>query len=79
VLRRGSAKRSSAATKIWFSTVRPPPRKIADFEGGNLKRAVAPGVKLGRTDSATERGVVKVAKSLGIGTGTVQRTRRSEQ
>jgi DNA invertase Pin-like site-specific DNA recombinase len=50
-----------------------------------LKRAVAQGVKLGRpkTDSATERkvrqqlakgvGILKVAKSLGIGTGTVQR------
>jgi DNA invertase Pin-like site-specific DNA recombinase len=50
-----------------------------------LKRAVAQGVKLGRPkiDSTTERkvrkqlakgmGVLKVAKSLGIGTGTVQR------
>ena len=50
-----------------------------------LKRAVAEGVKLGRPkiDSATERkvrkqlvkgvGMLKVAKSLGIGTGTVQR------
>jgi DNA invertase Pin-like site-specific DNA recombinase len=50
-----------------------------------LKRAVAQGVKLGRpkVDSATERkvrrqlakgvGILKVAKSLGIGTGTVQR------
>jgi DNA invertase Pin-like site-specific DNA recombinase len=50
-----------------------------------LKRAVAQGVKLGRPkiDSATERklrkqlgkgmGILKVAKSLGIGTGTVQR------
>ena len=50
-----------------------------------LKRAVAPGVKLGRPkiDSATERkvrrqlakgvGILKVARSLGIGTGTVQR------
>ena len=50
-----------------------------------LKRAVAQGVKLGRPkiDSATERkvrkqlakgiGMLKVAKSLGIGTGTVQR------
>src|SRR5215467_9815696 len=48
-----------------------------------LKRAVAQGVKLGRPkiDSATERkvrnqlakgvGILKVAKSLGIGTGTV--------
>ena len=47
-----------------------------------LKRAVAQGVKLGRPkiDSATERkvrkqlakgvGILKVAKSLGIGTGT---------
>jgi len=50
-----------------------------------LKRAVAQGLKLGRPkiDSATERkvrkqlekgvGILKVAKSLGIGTGTVQR------
>ena len=50
-----------------------------------LKRAVAHGVKLGRPkiDSATERkvrqqlakgvGILKVAKLLGIGTGTVQR------
>jgi DNA invertase Pin-like site-specific DNA recombinase len=50
-----------------------------------LKRAVAQGVKLGRPkiDSATERkvrkqlakciGMLRVAKSLGIGTGTVQR------
>jgi DNA invertase Pin-like site-specific DNA recombinase len=50
-----------------------------------LKRAVAQGVKLGRPkiDSATQRkvrkqlakgvGILKVAKSLGIGTGTVQR------
>jgi DNA invertase Pin-like site-specific DNA recombinase len=50
-----------------------------------LKRAVAQGVKLGRPkiDSATERkvrqqlakgvGILKVAKTLGIGTGTVQR------
>src|SRR6266436_830486 len=50
-----------------------------------LKRAVAHGVKLGRPkiDSATERkvrrqlakgvGILKVARSLGIGTGTVQR------
>jgi DNA invertase Pin-like site-specific DNA recombinase len=50
-----------------------------------LKRAVAQGVKLGRPkiDSATEwkvrrqlakgAGILKVAKSLGIGTGTVQR------
>ena len=49
------------------------------------KRAVAQGVKLGRPklDSTTERrvrkqlakgvGILKVAKSLGIGTGTVQR------
>jgi DNA invertase Pin-like site-specific DNA recombinase len=49
------------------------------------ERAVAQGVKLGRAkvDSATERkvrrllakrvGILKVAKSLGIGTGTVQR------
>ena len=49
-----------------------------------LKRAVAQGMKLGRpkTDSATERkvrnrlakgmGILKVARSLGIGTGTVQ-------
>jgi len=51
-----------------------------------LKRAVAQDMKLGRPkiDSATERkvrkqlakgvGILKVAKSLGIGTGTVQRT-----
>ena len=50
-----------------------------------LKRAVAQGVKLGRPkiDSATERkvrkqlakgiGILKVAKSLGLGTGTAQR------
>ena len=50
-----------------------------------LKRAVAQGVKLGRPkiNSATERkarkqlakgvGILKVAKSLGLGTGTVQR------
>src|SRR5437762_4055086 len=50
-----------------------------------LQRAVARGVKLGRPklDSATERkvrmqlgkgvGILKVAKSLGIGTGTVHR------
>lgn len=50
-----------------------------------LKRAVAQGVKLGRPkiDGTTERkvrkqlargeGILKVAKSLGIGTGTVQR------
>src|SRR5499427_8069954 len=50
-----------------------------------LKGAVAQGVKLGRPkiDSATERkvrkqlakgmGILKLAKSLGIGTGTVQR------
>ena len=50
-----------------------------------LKRAVAQGVKLGRpkVDSTTERrvrkqlakgvGILKGAKSLGIGTGTVQR------
>ena len=50
-----------------------------------LKRAVAQGVKLGRPkiDRMTERrvrqqlaqgvGILKVAKSLGIGTGTVQR------
>jgi DNA invertase Pin-like site-specific DNA recombinase len=50
-----------------------------------LKRAVAQGVKLGRPkiDSATQRrvrkqlakgmGILKVAKSFGIGTGTVQR------
>src|SRR6516164_4972441 len=50
-----------------------------------LKRAIAQGVKLGRPkiDSAIERkvrkrlakgvGILKVAKSLGIGTGTVQR------
>ena len=49
------------------------------------QRAVAQGVKLGRPkiDSATERkvrkqlakgiGILKVAKSLGLGTGTVQR------
>jgi DNA invertase Pin-like site-specific DNA recombinase len=50
-----------------------------------LKRAIAQGVKLGRPkiDGATERkvrrqlakgvGILKVARSLGIGTGTVQR------
>jgi DNA invertase Pin-like site-specific DNA recombinase len=50
-----------------------------------LKRAVAQGVKLGRPkiDSATERkvrkqlakgvGILKVARSLGLGTGTVHR------
>jgi DNA invertase Pin-like site-specific DNA recombinase len=50
-----------------------------------LKRAVAQGVKLGRPkiDSTTERkvrrqlakgvGILRVAKTLGIGTGTVQR------
>ena len=50
-----------------------------------LKRAVAQGVKLGRprVDSTTERkvrkqlakglGILKVARSLGVGTGTVQR------
>src|SRR5262245_18894388 len=50
-----------------------------------LKRAIAQGVKLGRPkiDSTTERkvrkqlergvGILKVARSLGIGTGTVQR------
>ena len=50
-----------------------------------LKRAVAQGVKLGcpKIDRVTERkvrrllakgvGILKVAKSLGIGTGTVQR------
>src|SRR5262245_24412142 len=50
-----------------------------------LKRAVAQGVKLGRPkiDNATERkarkqlakgvGILKLAKSLGLGTGTVQR------
>ena len=55
-----------------------------------LKRAVAQGVKLGRPkiDRVTERkvrrllakgvGILKVAKSLGIGTGTVQRTQFSE-
>ena len=50
-----------------------------------LKRAVAQGVKLSRpkVNSATERkvrkqlakgvGILKIAKSLGLGTGTVQR------
>jgi DNA invertase Pin-like site-specific DNA recombinase len=50
-----------------------------------LKRAVAQGVKLGRPkiDSTTKRkvrrllakgvGILKVAKSLGVGTGTVHR------
>jgi DNA invertase Pin-like site-specific DNA recombinase len=54
-----------------------------------LKRAVAQGVKLGRPkiDSVTERkvrkqlakgvGILKVARSLGIGTGTVQRIQTS--
>ena len=53
-----------------------------------LRRAVAQGVKLGRPkiDSETERkvrrqlakgvGMLRVAKSLGIGTGTVQRIAR---
>jgi len=53
-----------------------------------LKRAVAQGVKLGRPkiDNATARkvrrqlakgvGMLRVAKSLGIGTGTVQRIAR---
>jgi DNA invertase Pin-like site-specific DNA recombinase len=52
-----------------------------------LKRAVAQGVKLGRPKihSATEQqvrkqlakgGILKVAKSLGLGTGTVQRIAR---
>src|SRR6478752_7862473 len=53
-----------------------------------LKRAVAQGVKLGRPkiDSATERkvrkqlakgvGILKVARLLGLGTGTVQRISR---
>ena len=55
-----------------------------------LKRAVAQGVKLGRPkiDSATERkvrkqlakgvGILKVARSLGIGTGTVHRISLAE-
>ena len=48
-----------------------------------LKRAVAQGVTLRRPKIATERkvreqlakgvGILKVARSLGIGTGTVQR------
>src|SRR4029077_7625442 len=54
-----------------------------------LKRAVAQGAKLGRPkiDGLTERkvrrllakgvGIWKVAKSLGIGTGTVQRIARA--
>src|SRR5262249_22695260 len=53
-----------------------------------LKRALAQGVKLGRPkiDIATERkvrkqlakgvGILKIAKSLGLGTGTVQRIAR---
>jgi DNA invertase Pin-like site-specific DNA recombinase len=53
-----------------------------------LKRAVAQGTKLGRpkVDSALERkaqkqlkkgtGILKVAKSLGLGTGTVQRIKQ---
>ena len=62
------------ATKTWgLATQRP-----------SQRHAVAQGVKLGRpkTDIATERkvrkqlakgvGILKVAKSLGIGTGTVQ-------
>ena len=56
-----------------------------------LKRAVAQGAKLGRPkiDSATERkvrkqlakgiGILKVAKSLGIGTGTVQRISKERE
>ena len=59
-------------------------RSLSRWNPG-LKRAVAQGVKLGRPkiDSATERkvrnqlakgvGILKVARSLGIGTGTVQR------
>jgi hypothetical protein len=55
-----------------------------------LKRAVAQGVKLSRPkiDSATERkvrqqlakgvGILKVAKSLGIGTGTAHRKRKED-
>jgi DNA invertase Pin-like site-specific DNA recombinase len=55
----------------------------------DLKRAVAQGVKLGwqKIDSTTERqvqkqlakgvGILKVAKSLGIGTGTVQLAKRA--
>ena len=58
---------------------------IRQLVKAGLKRAVAQGVKLGRLkiDSATERkvrkqlakgiGVLKVARSLGLGTGTVQR------
>lgn len=54
-------------------------------------RAVTQGVKLGRLkiDSVTERkvrqqlakdvGILKVARLLGIGTGTVQRISKSEQ
>ena len=54
-----------------------------------LKRAIAQGVKLGRPkiDRATEQkvrkqlakgvGILKVAKSLGIGTGTVQRLKEA--
>ena len=59
-------------------------RRVGQGNEG-LKRAVAQGVKLGRPkiDSVTERkvrkqlakgvGILKVAKWLGIGTGTVQR------
>jgi DNA invertase Pin-like site-specific DNA recombinase len=58
---------------------------VFQLTGVGLKRAVAQGVKLGRPkiDGATERkmrkqlakgmGILKVAKSLGFGTGTVQR------
>jgi DNA invertase Pin-like site-specific DNA recombinase len=58
---------------------------IRQWVKAGLKRAVAQGVKLGRPkiNSTTERkvrrqlakgvGILKVAKSLGIGTGTVQR------
>jgi DNA invertase Pin-like site-specific DNA recombinase len=58
---------------------------LQDNSAHPAERAVAQGVKLGRPkiDSATERkvrkqlakgvGILKVAKSLGIGTGTVQR------
>jgi len=64
------------------------PTMIRQRIKAGLKRAVAQGVKLGRPkiDGATERkvrkrlakgmGMLKVAKSLGIGTGTVQRIAR---
>jgi DNA invertase Pin-like site-specific DNA recombinase len=71
--------RSRAATAIVTA------RTGAQRVKAGLKRAIAQAVKLGRPkiDSTTERkvrkqlakgvGILRVAKSLGIGTGTVQR------